>query len=194
MNIVYDYETLNTDVTITPILSLATLRYDEKRFNTTPYDFDELLSETKFFKFDVTEQVKMYDRVINLETLAWWNGQPAALQKSQLHPNKELDLSVKSLIGLIKNEAKGCDRIFTRGNTFDPMITTSWVKQLGYPEPYQHWAVRDTRSFIEGLSYGSDIKHTFTPDGLGDKFVPHDPQHDIVVDVLRMQQIIRAIS
>jgi len=193
-NLIYDYETLDTDVVTLPVLSIATMRYEPERFTTNPYTFQELLDATKFFKFDVAEQVKTYKRKINLETVAWWEALPAAVRNTQLVPNPGVDQSITNLIGIIKNEAAGVTRVFTRGNTFDPMITTAWAKQLGYPEPHNFWTVRDTRSFIEGLSYGSDIKNSFMPDGLGKKFKKHDPEHDIVVDVLRMQQLIIAIS
>jgi len=57
-----------------------------------------------------------------------------------------------------------------------------------------HWRIiRDTRSMIEGMSYGMDIKNDFMPSALESKFVKHDPRHDIVMDVMRMQLLARAI-
>ena len=47
MDYIYDYETLNTNVNVTPILSLAGLRYSTIRFTSDdPYTFDELLALT----------------------------------------------------------------------------------------------------------------------------------------------------
>jgi hypothetical protein len=75
------------------------------------------------------------------------------------------------------------------------MITTSLMKTLGKPEPYPWWNVRDTRSFIEGLSFGSDLKNNFMPPELeGRKLDIHDPRVDIAIDVLRIQTLVRAIS
>ena len=193
-NLVYDYETLSTDVTEAPVLSLACLRYDESRFaSDNPYSFDELLNATRFYKFSIAAQITKYGRVINKDTLAWWGSLPIALREAQMSP-MESDLSITELPDILKEDAKGTDRIFTRGNTFDPMITTSLCKTLGVAEPYQWWNIRDTRSYIEGLSYGAEIKNSFMPEGLEGKFVMHDPQHDIVVDVLRMQELIKFIS
>jgi hypothetical protein len=58
-----------------------------------------------------------------------------------------------------------------------------------------HWgSIRDTRSFIDGLAYGSKLNNKFIPEGLQSKFVEHDPCHDIVMDVMRMQTLIQAVS
>ena len=61
-------------------------------------------------------------------------------------------------------------------------------------EPYKWWDIRDTISFIEGLSYGADIKNNFIPDDLKEAFVAHDPRHDVAMDVMRMQTLIEALN
>jgi hypothetical protein len=67
------------------------------------------------------------------------------------------------------------------------------MKATGNPEPYDWWSVRDTISYIEGLSHGIDIDTGFIPEGLAEHFVKHDPCHDIAMDVMRMQVIVQAI-
>lgn len=187
---IYDYETLGTDVTNCPILSLALFSFDTNK----QYTLESILPQVKFFKFSVANQVTNYGRVINKDTLDWWKSQPKELQDSQLKPLID-DLPLSALYDIMVDNVGQKDTVFTRGNTFDPMITTSMMKVLGKPEPYPWWNVRDTRSFIEGLSFGSDIKNNFMPPELEGKTLDlHDPRVDIALDVLRIQTLVRAIS
>jgi hypothetical protein len=187
---IYDFETLGLDTTNCPILSLALFSFDTAK----QYTLDSILPEVKFFKFSVADQVENYNRQINKNTLDWWKSQPKELQDSQLKPSKN-DLPLSALYDIMKDNIGEKDIVFTRGNTFDPMITTSMMKVLGKPEPYPWWNVRDTRSFLEGLSYGSDLKNNFIPPELeGIKLDLHDPRTDIAIDVLRIQTLVRAIS
>tara|TARA_B110000902_G_scaffold227489_1_gene266853 strand:- start:1136 stop:1729 length:594 start_codon:yes stop_codon:yes gene_type:complete len=192
-NVIYDYETLGTDTRNAPILSLAIMNYDPDRFmSETPYTFKELCSRAAEYKFDIMEQVKSFGKVINKETLDWWKKQPKELRDAQLTPTPD-DLSITELNACFKNHCHQSDAIFTRGNTFDPMITTFTLADQGLGEPYNWGKVRDTRSFIEGLSYTSGLNNKFIPEGLEDVFVAHDPIHDIAIDVMRMQSIIREV-
>ena len=85
--------------------------------------------------------------------------------------------------------------VYTRGNTFDPIITETMCKIMNKPSPYPWWSIRDTRSMIDGLSYGSNISNSFVPDSVDWKdVVVHDPRYDIALDVLRLQVLIQAIS
>ena len=59
--------------------------------------------------------------------------------------------------------------------------------------PYPWWIIRDTRSMLDGMLWGSGIDNKFIPDGLEEKFVHHDPRHDIVMDVMRMQTVASAL-
>lgn len=192
-NVIYDYETLGIDTRTCPILSLAILEYDPDRFLTdNPYSFKELCAAATEYKFDVKDQVQNHGKVINKETLEWWKGQPKALRDTQLTPTPD-DLSISTLYDCFKNHCNNPDAVFTRGNTFDPMITTHILADQGKGEPYNWHKIRDTRSFIEGLSYTTGLSNKFIPDGLEEVFIAHDPIHDIVMDVMRMQAIIREV-
>lgn len=192
--VIYDFETLSQDQNKGVVVSLAVLSYTESRFVSNPYTYEELLSYCKKIKFDVKEQVTVFNRTISKETLAWWKEQNAEAQK-QLAPSSE-DISIRYLYEfLIDNiDVKNNKKSFTRGNTFDPIFMDSILREYGKVNP-MHWGnIRDTRSYIEGLSYGSKLSNKFIPEGLESKFVPHDPCHDIVMDVMRMQTIIQAVS
>ena len=192
-SIIYDFETLSQNMFTGAVVSLACLEFDSSRFERgAGYTYEELLENTKTIKFDVKEQVTKYDRTIQKSTLDWWKKQGAEAQK-QLQPSSE-DVSISELYDWMTNEfnIKAAKAVWTRGNTFDPIYLRTILDATGDTDPFtQWWAIRDTRSFIEGMLYGSGIKNTFIPDGLKEKFVGHDPKHDVVMDVMRMQFLAR---
>jgi hypothetical protein len=192
--VIYDFETLSQDQNKGAVISLALLSYTESRFVSNPYTYEELLDNCKKIKFNVEEQVNKYSRTISKETLGWWKAQNKEAQK-QLAPSSK-DVSIDLLYDfLIENiDLKNHKKAFTRGNTFDPIFMDSLLKENNRVNP-MHWgSIRDTRSYIEGLAFGSTLSNKFIPDGLNEKFVPHDPSHDIVMDVMRMQTLIQAVS
>lgn len=190
-NVIYDFETLGQDPLTAPVLSLGIMEYNDKRFlSATPYTYDELLDMTKYRKFDVADQVKNHGRKIQQETLDWWKQQGEEAKKV-LKPSKE-DTSITELRAWIEvhYDTKGVDYTFTRGNTFDPMF----LKYVCGHDVFPWWTVRDTRSYIDALLIGeTELDNKFVLPEWKEKFVHHDARHDIVVDVLRMQELVRAI-
>lgn len=195
--LIYDYETLGTDVNTCPILTMAALeQIDSDRFITNPYTLEELVDVAGFWKFDVAEQVQKYGRIVNQDTVKWWMALPAEVRDPQLKP-KDDDLSITMVPEIFKAGFRKGDLVFTRGNTFDPMITDSLCAAMNQDpgELYPFWAVRDTRSYIEGMSYGSNMRNSFMPPDIDKDTVGlHDPRVDIALDVLRIQYVAQAIS
>jgi len=192
-SVIYDFETLSQDMVNGVAVSLAVLQYDDKRFLKNPYTYEELLADTHMIKFDVAEQVEL-GRNIQKSTLAWWKNQPKEAQ-ALLAPSP-LDKSVKELYNWFcdKLDVAPVRKVWTRGNSFDPIFLRTLLAHSGEKDPFDWWLIRDTRSFIEGLSYGSPLKNSFIPEELADKFVGHDPRHDIVMDVMRMQKLIDIVA
>jgi hypothetical protein len=191
--VVYDFETLGQDQQDSVVISFAMLPFSEKRFIEQPYEYEELVDNCKYIKFDVEEQVSSFGRKINMETVKWWNEQGDAAKK-QIRPSKD-DKSITQLYDFIVNAVE-CSKVrksYTRGNTFDPMFLQYLMRDTGHPDPF-HWrTVRDTRSMIEGMSFGMKLDNGFTPGDLVTKFVKHDPCHDVAMDVMRMQLLAQAI-
>lgn len=193
--IIYDYETLSSDPQTGVVLSMAALAFDENRYVSNPYTYEELLDSAQYIKFNVEEQVRVYGRKIQKETVEWWSKQDKAAQHC-LAPSDD-DRSIADLPGFMRGlvtDHKAVKHVYTRGNTFDPIFTESFFKMLKQSEPYHWGSVRDTRSMIEGLSWGSNLYNGFMVEGLQDKFVKHDPIHDIAMDVMRIQTLVQAIS
>lgn len=188
---IFDFETLSNRPEDGVALSMAMLNYSETRFTHMPYTYDELLNNCKFIKFDVESQVTTFGRKIKQDTLEWWGKQSKEAQK-QLKPSTD-DVSITELYDFFAlHKATNLKKVFSRRNTFDPVFITSLMEATGNPMPYAWWDVRDTISFIEGVSFGSGLKNNFIPEGLDEHFVAHDPRHDIAMDVMRMQTVVQA--
>lgn len=191
--VIYDFETLSKHPRNGVVASFALLSFTEKRYIDNPYTYEELLDSCKYIKFDVMDQVNTYKRKIDKSTVEWWATQPEEAQ-AQIRPSKD-DRSICDLYDFLLDnvDLKNHKKAFTRGNTFDPIFLDSVLESCGAVNP-MHWStIRDTRSMIEGMAFGLDIDNGFMINEYKDKFVKHDPCHDIVMDVLRMQIIAQNI-
>jgi hypothetical protein len=193
MDIIYDFETLSQDAISGVVVNLAITEFDPDRYITDPYTYDELVENSTHIKFDIEDQVRNYGRKICKDTLLWWKNQSIEALK-QLTPNKKLDVSIDSLydilIGMKCDQAK---HVWSRGNSFDPVLIDSILKATGKPHLKNWWAIRDTRSFLDGMLFGSRIDNKFIPEDIKNKFISHDSRHDIAMDVYRMQYIVRVL-
>jgi len=191
--VIYDFETLSQDQLKGVVTSFAMLSFSESRYIDNPYSYEELVDSCKYIKFDVEEQITKFGRKISKDTVDWWESQGEEAKK-QIRPSK-IDQSIEAFYAFIINNCE-CPKIkksFTRGNTFDPMFLQYLMSDTGHQDPF-HWrSVRDTRSTIEGMSFGMNLNNGFMPGELASKFVKHDPRHDIAMDVMRMQLLAQAI-
>lgn len=190
--IIYDFETLGQDPENSVALCLAVLEYNEDDLisDNCP-TYEDYLENTRMIKFDVASQITTYHRKIDPNTVKWWSEQGAEAKKL-LKPSSE-DRSISELSDWLTQFPTRPSKVYTRGNTFDPAFLKSLLLACGKADPFPWWAIRDTRSMIDGMLLGSDIKNTFVPDEYAAKFVAHDPRHDIVMDVMRMKSLMRTI-
>jgi len=190
----YDFETMSQDPETAPVVSIAAGVYDMIQMEAASYSYESVLNKTRFMKFDVREQVEEYGRVIDPETIKWWSEQSKEAQET-LKP-LPTDKNIEELIPFLKDliADKNIDYVFTRNNTFDPVIVQSIVRVTKQKIPYPWWAIRDVKSFIFGLTYGHNIKDSFIPPDVEGLYVKHDPRHDIALDVMRLQTILHAKS
>lgn len=191
---IYDFETLGKDVFTAPAVNLALLKFDESRFIDQPYEFMELVESCSLIKFNVAEQIHTYKRRVELETVEWWEKQDPSL-KQMLKPSDK-DVSISRLHHILVNDIgiQYCNRVYTRGNTFDPILLKSLLRHCKNEDPVDWWLIRDTRSLIDGMTYGHKINNKFIPKGLEDVFIAHDPCHDISMDVMRIQYLARLLN
>lgn len=192
---IFDFETMSTIAEDGVVLSCATLLYDEERIRSDdPYTYEELLDNTSYIKFDVEDQVKVHNRTFEQDTIEWWKQQGSEARKVlQADPN--VDVSISELDSFIVNSGVMlAKKVYSRGKLDPDFIESIYQRVLKKPYPYPHWKLRDTRTMIEGMAWPETLDNTFMPDGLKEKFVHHDPRHDITLDVMRMQTIAQALK
>jgi hypothetical protein len=190
--LIYDFETLSQNPEKAAVISMAVMVFDLDIAEKGAYSYKSLLNSTHYMKFDVSDQVKNLDREIELKTLEWWREQGADAIK-ELKPSSK-DVHITEMQPLIKSLMMQNDirYVFTRNNTFDPVIFHGICRKTDVIIPYPWWTIRDTKSFIMGLTYGHNIKDDFIPLEAEGLYVKHDPRHDIVLDVMRIQAILSA--
>jgi len=187
-HVIYDYETLGTNYESLPVVSLATLAFNPDRFLEAPYTFEALVASATEYKFNVTDQVNRYGRKVEAECLEWWGTLPAHVRESQLTP-LSTDLSIDCL-GDIMAELCGPKTVIWSRGSLDTSVTDIYLRQIGAKATYKFWNVKDTRSYIDGMASGANIRNSFIPEGLEDRFEAHNPSHDVAMDVMRMQTLI----
>jgi hypothetical protein len=194
--LIFDFETLSQNPINGALVSCALLTFDMDILPLNGYTYEELLSRVKYFKFNVKDQVEFWNRRVDPKTLEWWQ-QQSKEALATIKPSKE-DLPLKDFMPWFTSNFNRdkLQYIFTRNNTFDPVIIQSICTDY-IPEqaiPYDWWKIRDTKSFIMGLTYGHNIKDNFIPPEADGKYVKHDPRHDVVLDVMRLQVLLYTLN
>lgn len=193
--LVYDYETLSQNTQTCPIVCYAGVLVSTQRFVDEPYTLSEIREKATYAKFNIQEQVDD-GAIICLDTLNRFWGEVVDKETRQrlLKPSAD-DVSYKTIPDIILSTVGHAplDYVLTRGNTFDPVITKRVCDSLGISEPY-HWGnIRDTRSFLDGILWGTGVDQKFIPE-TDVEFNLHDPVDDIALDILRLQTAIRCVN
>jgi hypothetical protein len=192
---IYDFETLGQTFETSPVLSLGFLEFNSDKFvSEEPYEYEELLSMCGYIKFDIAEQINHFNKIVEADTIKWWKSQGDSAKKvlKQSPSDKSIKALPKTLSDYYQNFSE-IDRVWTRGNTFDPMFLRQIMRDVGKDDPFPWWTIRDTRSFIDAFLIGVKMTNKFVLKEWEEKFVAHDARHDIVVDVLRMQYVVRSV-
>lgn len=192
---IYDFETLSQNLQIAPVLSVAMMAFDTKRFlSENPYTVEEIMENAVYHKYDSKEQIEKYGRKPQESTVKWWGGQSAEAIASQVMP-KDTDESFTLIPQHFRqNITNSIQHVYTRGNTFDPILLKHVCEQLNQEYPYPWWAERDTRSLLDGMTWGTDLGNKFDPKGVDSSTLPlHDPRVDIMLDIMRMQTVVRIL-
>jgi hypothetical protein len=198
---IFDYETLGQNTNTCPILCVAYIAIDRARFFKQPYTIKEILSNIKYLKFDVSEQVSKYNKVIEKQSVDWWKktiGNDKELEKIILKPSKK-DISISQMIVEMKRNVdfKNINMVLTRSPVFDFHLSYQIEKISKEKLPWKFWFERDIRSFIEGMLF-PNTKYTndFIPELIYNNpktmKIKHHPSYDVLLDVLRLQEVFRS--
>ena len=192
---VFDLETLGQQKNAV-IVSAAFLAFDFTEKKT----FEELLKDTFYLKFSITDQ-KAAGRPTDKSTIEWWMKQDPIVKK-ELAPSqadKTMGEAVAAIIGYLKERGihdgngKKVFR-FCRGQDFDIPILESFFASVGAELPGVFFNSRDIRTFISAVIM--DLNNTtIYKDGVEYKtlkgFKKHDARHDVAKAVLEMQNAVR---
>jgi hypothetical protein len=153
---------------------------------------DSVTGETHMFnaKLDIAQQVSD-GRVVDADTLRWWEGQSEEAKVLAYYPNKELDLAPSEALDALAeflvlygfNPKAGF--VWQRGDRDSAWLTDLFLSNgwLMDKIPYKWWKVRDIRTAVDVLG------HSTRPNGYPDNRdelqaqIPDYKQHDAVSDV-----------
>jgi hypothetical protein len=199
---IIDCETLDTNTSTCVVIDFSAFIFNEKRMlSDNPYNLDSI-HEIKKFKLDTKEQKSRYKYTVSADTLKWWRDQGEAARKLILPSPEDLSLetfATQFMEYVDSRSSKQFTRWWTRSNTFDPLIIWRILTDTGHYDQFAaaapHWALRDTRSYIDGALSFPKV-NGFVPmedEALWtQKFIQHDSAWDILADVLRIQAILRS--
>lgn len=187
----YDIETLSKEST-SVLLSAAITHFDMEQTDDLDAEFVSLVENSLFVKFDAKEQIEKYKRVVNKETLQWWEKQSDFARNLSFKPTKQ-DVSVINGINLLRNYIQrysmhGEDNIVWIRGSLDQLVTESLCTAAGV-EPIEHFAnYRDIRTAVDILATTSKRGYCqMTKPFNRDLVVKHHPSHDIALDVLMLK-------
>jgi hypothetical protein len=201
-HLIIDCETMDTNTDTCAVIDFSAMIFThDKMLSDNPYSLKDY-DKVKKFKLSLKDQRTQYKYTISESTKQFWLEQSKGAQKFILPREDDLTLTQfgsEFFEFLETRSKKRFDRWWTRSNTFDPLILWRILRDLNIDTEFHnmapHWALRDTRSYIDGaLSFPK--KNGFTPMEdekiWDDTFVLHDSSWDVLADVLRIQSIVRS--
>lgn len=200
-DLIIDFETMGQDESNCAVVDCSTLFFDWKRFTSNrPYSFEELLLMSRRFKLNVKQQVMDYNFVVEPDTVQFWQTTDAET-RARIVPQKDdltLDQFTSQFIEMLASNKK-VDYWWSRSNNFDPPIIWRLMRRTNRYHDFNQYVLfqrlRDVRTFIDA-KFDFNTVNGFVP--VSDEeywnkvFKPHNSQHDVAADVLRLQAIARA--
>ena len=193
---VFDLETLGQQKNAV-VVSAAFLAFDFTEKKT----FEELLADTFYVKFSITDQKQNHGRTTDKSTIEWWMKQDHEVKK-ELAPSKldktvgeasEAILEYLASRGIHNGNSKKVFR-FCRGQDFDIPILESLMASAKYELPGAFYNSRDIRTFVSAVIMDLNTT-TIYKDNVEYKtlkgFKKHDARHDVAKAVLEMQMAVR---
>lgn len=179
---VFDIETLDAESTAV-VLSAALIYVNDGD------DYETMLNNACFVKFNAKIQAKEYNRSISKETLDWWGKIHPSIRSTSFDPTPE-DLTPQEGIRVLKEYVAKYGRdhtIWSRGS-FDQVIIDSLCKKIDEELifPYNNW--RDVRTAVDCLCTTAkngycDINH---PTFQRHNVIKHNPIHDCAYDAMML--------
>lgn len=192
----FDFETMGKTPT-SVVLSLAFTPFKRNELLT----FEEYVSDTYYWKFELSNQSSDYNRTIDKDTLEWWDKQDADVKRSQFNPTPDDIILTKMILELhqvrkdhgIGNKSMG----YCRGQSFDFPILQNIIETVkgDISEiplnsaffPCAFWNQMDVRSYIRGLFCDVTQDKAPLPKGSLKGFRHHNPIDDCARAILHVK-------
>jgi hypothetical protein len=146
-----------------------------------------------YVKFNVKEQIKTYDRLVEDDVVKWWKTQPKEVFDAMVRPSSE-DVNLREgliLLNKFVSNIKGYNfkksYVWSRGNNFDFPILKSLYNSAEMGVPYNDWKIRDVRTAIDIMAGTDDGKYELRWGNEG--FIAHNPLHDAAMDAARLNEL-----
>lgn len=167
------------------ILSAAIVYFDE----TQKYTLEQLLQDCCFVKFNAKEQIKKYNRVVEPETIEWWNKQTKFAKDASLKP---LDSDIYTEAGLeilrkyITEKTKQKEEIVWTRGSLDQFCIDSLCKDAKQELLFKYSVYRDIRTAIDLLKETAKGGYCEVPGLDKNKIFKHIPTYDVCYDILML--------
>ncbi len=166
-----DLETLSTNPNAV-ILTLGAVKFDPY---TVMKPYDDL-----YFRVDVDSQTEM-GRDVMQDTLDWWGRQPKEISEEALSDDDRLPLN--DMVKAINKWSVGVDVFWCQGPLFDYAILQDIYTQLGHPQPWQYWQIRDSRTLF-----------SLVPRDNGKREGHHNALQDCIFQAKKVQKIYKQLG
>lgn len=179
-----DLETLSNKENAV-VLSLAVLHFKE----TETYTYQQLLDNTCFVKFKLKEQIEVYNRVTNKDTIDWWKKQCEIVKNVSLVPSKDDLAAIDGLtvaMDYIKTHSGDKEEIVWTRGSLDQFALDSLCDDVKVPYLFGYSQYRDFRTAIDLLKETSKRGYCNVPNFDRNLVIKHDPVHDVALDVMML--------
>ncbi len=137
-HVMLDLETLGTSDDCV-VLTCGCVKFD-------PFDFEKEPDQPLYIRINVEEQTES-GRIVDPNTVDWWGKQSQAAQDEAM--GEDGRISMGEFTTQVNRYVVGADKIWAQGPLFDIMILNHMYKQLGKPQPWQYWQIRDSRTVFD---------------------------------------------
>ena len=166
-----DLETLSTNPEAV-ILTFGGVKFDA---NSTMSPYDEL-----YFRVDVDSQTAMGRHVMQ-DTLDWWSKQPKEISEEALSDKDRIALP--DMIKAINKWCLGVDVFWCQGPLFDYAIMQNLYTQMGHPQPWNCWQIRDSRTLF-----------SLVPRDTSKRQGHHNALQDCIYQAKKVQEVYRQLN
>ena len=193
VHIVFDSETLGVRENAV-VLSIACVPFELEVYQ----NYSDLYSQGYSVKFDSEEQMKVYKRTTERDTIQWWLKQPAEVRRAVTFTSA-FDVPMKKGLQYLTDFVRStsydykASYVWARGSYFDFPKIESMYLQAGLPLPYNSWKIRDIRTYVDILTGSNDGKYILQK-GKSNSYRKHNALCDAAYDAAVMVEIYHRIK